>query len=106
MISTEMVTERLKMVIDPETHLNVVEMGLIRNVEVKKTDGKSTIFILYTLTTPGCPLAGTFPTLMHNALKGLEDGFEPGRDVTIELTFNPPWTINDLTPEARAELDL
>ena len=106
MISIESVFERLKTVIDPETRLNVVEMGLIRRVEVKNIDGKDKVFIIYTLTTPGCPLAGTFPILMNNALKGLQEGFIPKEDVSIELTFDPPWTINDLTPEARAELDL
>lgn len=98
--------ECLTKVIDPETRLNVVEMGLIREVRLSSQKDRTKLKILYTLTTPGCPLAGTFPTLMWNAFAGVEEGFEPERDIAIELTFDPPWSLNDLTPEARAELGL
>lgn len=102
MITSEIVYECLRTVIDPETRLNVVDMGLIRSVSVEKNK----VTVIYTLTTPGCPLAGTFPVLIWDSLRNLEPGFEPERDTTITLTFDPPWTIDAMSPEARAELDL
>jgi metal-sulfur cluster biosynthetic enzyme len=106
MITSERVYERLQTVMDPETHLSVVEMGLIRSVAIEKKGDRIKIEVVYTLTTPGCPLAGTFPVLIWNSLRDLEPGFEPERDTTISLTFDPPWSIDSMSPEARAELNL
>lgn len=106
MITEEMVYERLRKVIDPETHINVVDMGLIYEVEVRQKEGRPFIFILYSLTTPGCPLMGTFQIMMWEALRGIAPDFEPERDSTLELTFDPPWMIDLMSEEARAELGL
>lgn len=106
MITTEFVYERLKTVIDPETRINVVDMGLIRDVTVEKKTERVNVSIFYTLTTPACPLAGTFPVLIWNSLRDVVPDFVPERDVAIELTFDPPWSVEDLSEEARATLDL
>lgn len=106
MLTQERVYECLRTVIDPETRLNVVEMGLIRSVSLDTKGERVKATVTYTLTTPGCPLAGTFPVLIWNSLRGIEPGFEPERDTTITLTFDPPWTIDEMSAEARAELDL
>jgi FeS assembly SUF system protein len=97
MPSEQRVKNKLKTVIDPELGINIVDLGLIYKVKV---ENKGKVEILMTLTTPGCPLAGVFNDLVGNAVRELA-GVE---DVFIELTFDPPWTEEMMTKEARAEL--
>ena len=108
MLNKKIVLERLKQVIDPELGVNIVDLGLVYDIKVKseKLKGKSVenkIYIMMTLTTPGCPLAPVIESLARRALGGLE-GIDTKRDVTIELTFDPPWTMEMMTEEVRAEL--
>jgi len=106
-VSKEDVMTRLRTVIDPELHVDIVSMGLIYEVSpsvVQSPDGAQTnIHILMTLTTPGCPLAGVFDRMVKDALHGLP-GIVPERDVRVELTFDPPWVLDMMDPEVRAEL--
>ncbi|MCD8484930.1 metal-sulfur cluster assembly factor [Candidatus Woesebacteria bacterium] len=67
-ISEDQIRNELKTVLDPETHLNIVEMGFIRKVQVIPTDDAFQIRIVYTLTTPGCPLAGMIQHQVQQAL--------------------------------------
>lgn len=106
-ITEEQAYERLRQVMDPELNIDLVSLGLIYEVTVKEVqaeDGLRThVHILMTLTTPGCPLAHVFDTIIKDAFYGLE-GFEPDRDVTTELTFDPPWFQDMMSEEAKAEL--
>ncbi len=95
---------------DPELSVNIVDLGLIYDIKLKnsKTQKLKTnqrVKITMTLTTPGCPLAGMFDALLRNALKKIP-GLDVKRDVEIELTFDPPWTMEMMTEEVRAELGL
>lgn len=105
MLTENAVLERLRGVIDPETGISIVDMGLIYQVGVDPsqhhTHGK--VHILYTLTTPACPLSETIFQSMNEVFSDLED-FLPSRDIALELTFDPPWTIDRLSEEAKAEL--
>lgn len=103
MITERQVRERLKKVIDPELNINIVDLGLVYKVKVKKLKGRSEVYILMTLTTPGCPLAGMFDALVKHALKKLP-GVDVEKDVKIELTFDPPWTTDMMSEQAKAEL--
>lgn len=109
MISEEQVYDRLKQVIDPELHIDIVSLGLIYDVSVTSVEGKAgprpAIHILMTLTTPGCPLAGVFDQMVKQSLVGIE-GLDLNRDVMVELTFDPPWIPDMMSEEARAELGL
>ena len=110
-VSVKKVRDQLREVIDPELQVNIVDLGLIYKIKVKKETrsagsvqaGKSKIYILMTLTTPGCPLAGMFDALVKNAL-GKIPGLDPEKDMEINLTFDPPWTPKMMTEEIRAEL--
>lgn len=97
----------LSRVIDPELHVDIVSMGLVYDVTIgtvqKETGPQPKIHILMTLTTPGCPLAGVFREMVVSELSDLE-GINPKEDIDLELTFDPPWMIDMMTPEARAEL--
>lgn len=101
--------ERLKTVIDPELNLDIVSLGLIYDVTVKKIqakDGeKNFVHILMTLTTPGCPLIDVLERMIKDSIDGL-DGINGHRDVEIELTFDPPWIPDMMDEASRAELGL
>lgn len=83
---------------DPELNVDIVSLGLVYKITI--TD---TVHILMTLTSPGCPLAGMFDSLVKESLYGIE-GLDINKDVSIELTFDPPWTPDMMSEEVKAEL--
>ena len=96
--------QALKQVLDPELAIDVVSLGLIYRVSIDQTtDGQSTVGILMTLTTPGCPLADSFDGLVRQSLSTISE-IDVDEQVTITLTFDPPWTQEMMTDEAKAEL--
>ncbi len=109
MLNENIIKNHLKTVIDPELHINIVDLGLIYDVSVSKKQTehgqKDQIHIVMTLTTPGCPMAGMFDRMIRDALVDVP-GVDSYRDVTIELTFDPPWIIDMMDKEARARLGL
>lgn len=106
-ITEKDVMDRLATVIDPELHIDIVSMGLVYGIDIKDiqtdTGTRPWIHVLLTLTTPGCPLAGMFDTMIKDALDGLPQ-IDVQKDITVELTFDPPWVPDMMTEEARAEL--
>jgi metal-sulfur cluster biosynthetic enzyme len=106
-VTPEVVRERLAQIIDPELNIDIISLGLIYDVTIRDTQvstGKDKkIHILMTLTTPGCPLIHVFESRVKEVMEGLP-GIDPYRDVYLELTFDPPWIPDMMTPEARAEL--
>ena len=122
MISEKDVYERLKTCMDPELHVNIVDLGLIYGVEVvqrgsdsetqrgsgsaiQRGNGANRIKIVMTLTTPGCPLAAVFDPMVRGSLEGLP-GLDIDEDVSVELTFDPPWVPDMMTDEVKAELGM
>lgn len=110
-ITKDEVFARLRTIFDPETGVNIVDMGFIYKVQIEPTvaiDPTNSPFrlkITYTLTTPACPLAATLQDMMFSAFADLEElGFIPERDLVMELSFDPPWTLDHLSEEAKAEL--
>jgi metal-sulfur cluster biosynthetic enzyme len=97
MVNSEKVKEQLKEVIDPELDINIVDLGLIYDVEV---DDENNVDILMTLTTPGCPLHGVFDELVKREIRKLDDI----GDIEVELTFEPRWTPEEMSDDARDEL--
>jgi metal-sulfur cluster biosynthetic enzyme len=92
----EEIMEALKVVTDPEIGVNVVDLGLVYGVEVKDGD----VHVLMTLTTVGCPLTDWLEQMVQLALGGVEGV----KSVTVEWTFDPPWTPERLTEEGREQL--
>lgn len=93
MVSQEEVIEKLKLCMDPELGLNIVDLGLVYGVNI---DG-SQVNVLMTLTTPGCPLDSYFVQDITGKLKSLK-GIS---DVSVELTFDPPWGPNKMSDESK-----
>ncbi len=96
-LEKEDVREQLKEVIDPELDINIVDLGLIYEVEV---DDQNNVDILMTLTTPGCPLHGVFDEMVKKELRNLEEVGE----IQVELTFEPRWSPEKMSDEARDEM--
>jgi len=93
----ETVREALKHVMDPELGVNIVDLGLVYDVEISQ-DGK--IFIEYTLTTMGCPIG---PLIEHQMQSFLEN--VPGvTSVEAEMVLRPPWSPEMMSEEAKAAL--
>jgi len=95
-ISKEKVMDALRKVIDPEIGFNIVDLGLIYDVEIKNNQ----VNIKMTLSTPSCPLSGTILKWVENTLKSLEDVEE----VNIELVWEPPWSIEMASDDVKKEL--
>jgi FeS assembly SUF system protein len=93
------VIEALRKVYDPEIPVNLYDLGLIYALTI---DDQSNVYILMTLTTPNCPVAEDMPGIVLEEVKKVEGVGE----VRVELTFEPPWTIENLTEEAKLELGL
>ncbi len=98
-LNKEMILEKLKEVVDPEIGIDVVNLGLIYELEIKPDN---IVYVKMTMTTPGCPL--TMWILRAVEEKVLEI---PGvKDAEIELTFDPPWTPDRISPEYKKKLGL
>lgn len=98
MVSEEVVTEALKDIYDPELQYNIVDLGLVYDVDVKDGD----VHILMTLTTPACPIGPMIIAQIEEMVRIL-----PGvKDVDVELTFDPMWSPEMMSGEARAGLGL
>jgi len=95
-ITTEHVSTCLESVTDPELGISVVALGLIQNIQIEEEK----ISVDMTLTTPGCPMAGMIVSDVEFAIR---QGFE-GVDVEVSLVWDPPWTPERLSPEARKQL--
>lgn len=97
-VSESEVEEELREVMDPELDVNIVDLGLIRDIEVNESE----VYILMTLTTPGCPLQGVFDELVKRAVGNVEGVSEA--DVEVELTFEPRWSPDEMSDEAKDKL--
>jgi FeS assembly SUF system protein len=89
----------LKTVYDPEIPVDVYELGLIYKVDV--SDNKD-VAVDMTLTAPNCPVAGEMPGMVKAALANV-DGIG---EVTVNMTFDPPWTPDRMSEEAKLELNM
>ncbi len=95
-LTTAQILEALKGVFDPELMVNVVDLGLVYNVEVKGNEVKVDLG----LTSPLCP-AG--PQMMMQAKQAIE-ALRPGIVANVRLTLDPPWTPDRMSEEARNQL--
>ena len=90
MILKEKVVEALKSVYDPELNINVVDLGLIYNVDV--TDNND-VEVTMTLTTPGCPLHDSITRGVRYSIEGIEET----RNVEVNLVWEPAWSPEKMT---------
>lgn len=90
------VVEVLKSIYDPEIPVNIYDLGLIYEIQAKNRS----VFVRMTLTAPNCPVADVLPQQVEAAIGMLPDVDES----TVVLTFDPPFTPDMMSEEARLEL--
>ena len=93
------VVQALKMVYDPEIPVDVYELGLIYEINIFPLNN---VFILMTLTSPACPAAEMIPGDVEAKVKAIPEVNE----VTVEITFDPPYTQDMMSEVAKLELGL
>ena len=93
------VIEAIKTCYDPEIPVNIYDLGLIYSVKVRDA---AAVDVTMTLTSPACPVAGSLPGEVEAKVRGV-----PGvSEAKVELVWDPPWTMDKLSDEARLELGL
>ena len=97
-LTTETVIDALKSVYDPEIPINIVDLGLVYNVEVDNGE----VCVQMTLTTSGCPMGAYIARQAEWRVADL-DGVE---DVTIDLVWDPPWSVEKITDAGKKLLGL
>lgn len=100
MMTQEAIKEQLKTIVDPEMHINIVDLGLIYGIAMNKD--KKEVVITMTLTSPGCPLSMVFEEWIPAAVKKVK-GVET---VVLDLVWDPPWDPNNISEDAREELGM
>ncbi len=95
----EHIVAALKTVYDPEIPVNIYDLGLIYAIDI---DDSGNVKVDMTLTAPGCPVAQTFPGTVEDTVREVEGVV----DAHVELVWDPPWTQDMMTEEARLELGL
>ena len=95
----EKIVKVLKTIFDPEIPVDIYELGLIYDVFVTED---SEVKILMTLTTPNCPVAESLPLEVEEKVKSIK----LVKDAEVEITFDPPWSQDLMSEEAKLELGM
>jgi FeS assembly SUF system protein len=93
------IVDAIKTVYDPEIPVNIYELGLIYDLDI---DPKGNVAIKMTLTAPGCPVAGTMPQMVRDAVAKVE-GLN---DIDVDLVWDPPWDKSRMSEAAQLELGM
>lgn len=94
----EKIIENIKKVFDPEIPVNIYELGLIYDIKIEDGD----VEVIMTLTSPFCPVAGSLPKEVAARVSEVEGV----KKANVELVFEPPWTMDLMSNEAKLELNM
>lgn len=94
----EEIIENIKKVFDPEIPVNIYELGLIYDIKIDNGD----VEVIMTLTSPFCPVAGSLPKEVAARVSEVEGV----KKANVELVFEPPWTMDLMSNEAKLELNM
>lgn len=100
MLSKEQIIETLKGVYDPEIGIDIVNLGLVYDVEINQAQGH--VSIKMTLTTPGCPLGST----VQEAVKTVLESIDGVKNVDVQIVWDPPWNPSMMSEEAKQMLGI
>jgi len=95
----EKIVRVIKTIFDPEIPVDIYELGLIYDVFVNED---LEVKILMTLTTPNCPVAETLPVEVEEKVMSIDEV----KSATVEITFDPPWSKDLMSDEAKLELGM
>ena len=93
----EKIVKELKSIFDPEIPVDIYELGLIYDVFVNEDNE---VKILMTLTSPNCPVAESLPQEVEEKIRSINEV----KTAEVEITFDPPWTKDLMSEEAKLEL--
>ena len=93
----EKIVKELKSIFDPEIPVDIYELGLIYDVFVNED---SEVKIMMTLTSPNCPVAESLPQEVEEKIRSIDEV----KTAEVEITFDPPWTKDLMSEEAKLEL--
>lgn len=96
---TAAIIETLRGIYDPEIPVNIYDLGLIYKIEI---DDEAKVRLDMTLTSPGCPVAQTFPGTVEHAVSQVVGV----KDAEVELVWDPPWTTDQLNDETKLQLGI
>lgn len=96
-ILKDRIIQRLRTIHDPEIPLNIYELGLIYEIDINEDKD---VLIVMTLTAPNCPVAESLPIEVEEAIKQTEGV----NNVQVQITFEPAWSMDKLSDEAKLEL--
>jgi len=99
-VTKKAILEKLELVLDPEMYISIVDLGLVYKVTVNKA---KKVHILMTLTTMGCPLFGVIEEDIYLKLSELSIA---RKNITIEMTFEPPWDMSRMSKRGKAVLGI
>lgn len=91
--------EMLKTVYDPEIPVDIYELGLVYKIEI---DEDANVRVEMTLTSPGCPVAGSLPVEVEHKIRSIEGV----NDVTVDIVWDPPWTPDLMSEAAKLQLNM
>ena len=97
-LKDKIITE-VKKIYDPEIPVNIYDLGLIYNIEIKN-DNEA--YVEMTLTSPNCPVAESLPKMVKENINSVEGV----KKVELKLVWNPPWTKDMMSEQAKLELNL
>lgn len=97
-LTRENIIEVLQSVYDPEIPVNIWDLGLIYDIAISESD----VVIAMTFTSPTCPMMEDLLQQVHDTVAAISGG----RDVRVELVWDPPWDLSRMSDAARLELDL
>lgn len=98
MVTKQDILDKLSQVNDPELGINIVELGLIYDIDIKKNN----VLIKMTFTTPACPMMNY---MLEQVKEKLEE-FGDDVDIEVDIVFDPPWTPDRLSDKAKARLGM
>ena len=99
MTKKDQIIEEIRKIYDPELPVNIYELGLIYDIQIKD---EKFVSIKMTLTTPNCPVAESLPKEVKDAVMQVE-GIE---DVDLQLVWDPPWNKEMMSEAAKLEMNL
>lgn len=98
-LTTKQIKNKLTEVMDPELNISIVELGLVYQTKITKNKIK----VVMTLTTIGCPLFSLIEKQVKDKIGELGVKEE---DISLELTFDPPWSMEKMSKKAKAMLGI
>lgn len=95
----EAIVARIRTIYDPEIPVNILDLGLIYAIDIT---GDNMVLVRMTLTAPACPVAGTMPGMVEEAVKAVAGV----TDCKVDLVWDPPWNREMISDEAKLELGI